>query len=357
MKSKWYMVSLAAIVVVSLSVVKVKAAPTPKVTKWVHATAVVPAAFNYIYQTERLADAVAEATDGLLQLKVSTELFKASETLYAVRDGRVPMGFIIQPYFSADVPLFNISCLPWLFGLQEFEATHEYPYVLDNYLFDVFKKIYAEKFNSVLLASGCWVTSYTLTTSPIKTVEDWKGKKLRAHGVEGAEALKALGSSPVVMTISEARDAMARGMVDGLTTDLRTFYAIGLHEVCKYTNLWPMGGIASWSIIANKDAFEALPADMQLKVKKVFKYFQDINNYKGIIYDERASRHNLKNAGEVFVRPADEEIAKGFEVIKAAGVWKRFVESNEKKGLPGAETLKEVQRLVNEFRAKYGREY
>jgi len=299
---------------------------------------------------------VAEATGGLLQLEVTTELVKASETLYAVRDGRVPMAFIINPYFSADVPLLNTSSLPWLTGWDEYEAVHEWRYVLDNYMRDVFEKVYAERFNSVLLTTANWMQSYTLTSSPIDTLEDWDGKKLRAHGVEGAEALTALGSSPVVMTIGEARDAVARGMVDGLTTDLRTYHAIGLHEVCPYINLWPMGGIANWSIIANKDAFEALPADLQSDLRGLFKYVE-LLCYKGSISDERVSRHLLKEEGAIFVRPTDEEIARGYEAVKAAGVWERFVERNEEKGLPGSELLKEVERLVNEYRAKYSARY
>lgn len=357
MKTKWFTIALAVIITTVFGVANPQAAETSKVTKWVFSTNVVPGAFNYRFQSKHLANLIKERTGGQVELQITTELLKASETLYAIRDGRVPIGFVIHPYFSADVPLLNISSLPWLLGWDESEAVYEWPYILDNYMGGVFEKIYAEKFNSVLLATGSWVANYPLTAKPIKTMEDWKGLKMRSHGVEGAEALKALGASTVTMTIGEARDAVARGMVDGLVTDLSVFYAIGLHEVLKYTNLWPMAGLASWSIVANKKAFNALPADLQVKVKSAFKEFQDLNNYKGIVYDDRGAKHLLKDAGQVFVRPSDEEIAKGFEAVKAAGIWDRFVEKNEKKGLPGAEVLKEVQRLVNEFRAKYGKRY
>ncbi len=357
MKKKIFTVILAVILAATLGVAYAQAAETRKVTKWVFSTNVVPGAFNYRYQAEHLADLLAERTDGHVQLQITTELMKANETLYGIRDGRVPIGFVIHPYFSADVPLLNISSLPWLLGWDESEAVYEWPYILDKYMAGVFEKIYAERFNSVLLATGSWVANYPLTAKPIKTMADWKGLKIRAHGVEGAEALRALGSSTVTMTIGEARDAVSRGMVDGLVTDLSVFHAIGLYEVCKYTNLWPMAGLASWSIVANKKAFEALPADLQVKVKSAFKYFQDLNNYQGIVYDDRGSKHLLKAEGQVFVRPADEEIAKGYAAIKAAGIWERFVEKNEKKGLPGAEVLQEVQRLLDEYRAKYGRRY
>ncbi len=101
MKTKWFTIALAVIITTVFGVANPQAAETPKVTKWVFSTNVVPGAFNYRFQAKHLANLIKERTGGQVELQITTELLKASETLYAIRDGRVPIGFVIHPYFSA----------------------------------------------------------------------------------------------------------------------------------------------------------------------------------------------------------------------------------------------------------------
>jgi TRAP-type C4-dicarboxylate transport system substrate-binding protein len=53
----------------------------------------------------------------------------------------------------------------------------------------------------------------------LQSLEAFKGLKLRVLGPEPAEALKALGASPVTVSLGELYTSLQRGVLDGAMTN------------------------------------------------------------------------------------------------------------------------------------------
>ena len=92
------------------------------------------------------------------------------------------------------------------------------------------------------MALGGWTTSaYLLAcTTPVKTLADLKGKRVRATG-GNAEMFKMAGMVPVGATLVEAVSLLQRGGLDcqhGIADWLRTF---GYADFAKYVMDYPLG--------------------------------------------------------------------------------------------------------------------
>ena len=98
----------------------------------------------------------------------------------------------------------------------------------------------------------------------ITSIEDLQGLKMRMPGL-GGEVLRRAGGVPVLLPGGEIFPSLQTGAIDatewvGPYNDL----AFGLHKAAKYYYYpgWHEPGTTLEAIV-NRDAFEALPADLQ----------------------------------------------------------------------------------------------
>ncbi len=104
-----------------------------------------------------------------------------------------------------------------------------------------------------------------ICSSPIRTLEDFQGKRVRSYGVALPAMLEAVGAVPVGMPDVEAYEAMANNILDCSVADKALVSAFKLDDVGKYFIDVPMG--ASWGhiIVINQDVYEGL-SDEQKEV-------------------------------------------------------------------------------------------
>jgi C4-dicarboxylate-binding protein DctP len=84
-----------------------------------------------------------------------------------------------------------------------------------------------------LLTVHAWPSTQLLSTGPIRTLADWKGKKVRVYGPESADFVRA-DAEPM------------------------KFF-----EVAKFVNYWHLTGASLEWLAVNQKAWESLPADLQ----------------------------------------------------------------------------------------------
>jgi TRAP-type C4-dicarboxylate transport system substrate-binding protein len=137
---------------------------------------------GYSILTQSVPERVQKATNGKVKVTVSDSLVPAAQIATAIREGRVDMSAALHTYLAADEPRMGIFNLPGLINNAQ-----EYKKVGDAFWFDDTKKIWKEKWDAIVLANGVWCTQQLFSKEPIKTLADFKGKRLRVHNPQTAE--------------------------------------------------------------------------------------------------------------------------------------------------------------------------
>lgn len=97
----------------------------------------------------------------------------------------------------------------------------------------------------------------------IDSFEDLRGRKIRAPAIEGlVKGLEFLGAEPTVIPFSEAKNALATGVVDGMTTLSDLAIVVGFQEVTQFM----MRGEFSMGLdkfAMNRASWDAMTPDQQ----------------------------------------------------------------------------------------------
>ncbi len=207
------------------------------------------------FQTENVqqfADDVAKATAGKLKITVHANavMFKAPEIKGAVQAGKAQMGEFILSSASSENPLFGIDSIPFLassYGAAKKLYTAARPAT---------EKLLAEQ-GLKLLFSVPWPGQSLYSIKPMKTMDDFKGTKMRAYNPATTRIAEMVGAQPVTIQLAELGKALTAGAVDNFLTSSASGVDSKLYEQTKYfyiVNAW----LPRNATVVNKKAFEAL---------------------------------------------------------------------------------------------------
>lgn len=213
---------------------------------------------------EMFAEKMKERVGEDFQIVYNDSLLAGPELAPGVRDGRVEMAVTTYPYLTSAEPRFGVTNLPGLI-----DGPDEYRTLVDGFLAEEWEALWAEKWNAVPLVEGVWTPVTLMTTSPIRTVEDFQGKRIRVSNLETAEFVTELGASPVPIPAGEIMTGLERGVIDGFVTSVCYSYEQGFFNVAKYINNWGISPSTGWTIVVNKDEWNALPAETQAIMREV----------------------------------------------------------------------------------------
>jgi TRAP-type C4-dicarboxylate transport system substrate-binding protein len=303
----------------------------PKVT-WRLATWGKPRA--YTKGLETVKEYVEKETDGKFSITIGYESFGGpKELLDLLKVGALEATSMCSSYHPEKTPAYGVLDLPFLpitdADVQQIvhDAVHKHPIILNEFA----------GWNAMPFLSGLLPQYEFIGRSDApKTLEGWKGLRVRAIGGIGA-AMKALGAVPTSVPATEVYTSMERGTVDAVS--FPSTYAHGsykTYEIGKWftSNMAP--GTQACPLLLNIDAWKKLPPQ-----------------YQKVLNDSRAPAYkNLKAAyGEAddkfiplfkkkleFITYSDAEIDK-FRKIGAQPVWDEWVKEREAQGIPGKELL------------------
>lgn len=106
----------------------------------------------------------------------------------------------------------------------------------------IMEKYLARDFDVKLLSITPYPAQVLFLRDNIASLEDLKGKKIRASGWTTSEFVTALGATGVTMNFSEVPQSLQRGVVDAAITGSLSGYSAGWGDVAKYVYPLPMGG-------------------------------------------------------------------------------------------------------------------
>jgi TRAP-type C4-dicarboxylate transport system substrate-binding protein len=169
-------------------------------------------------------------------------------------------------YFPSQLPMTTLLDLPFL--------TNNSQALLASLLqiygeFDGMKKEY-ENNNLVLLTGLAGDPTILGSREPLRTIEDLKGKRIRAFGLIN-QALDTLGGVPVALPAPDIYASMERKVIDaysGLPASLIPPWS--LHEVSKYVIDYGGGLYAANAIVMNKPRFTGLNEKTQALLLDTF---------------------------------------------------------------------------------------
>lgn len=172
---------------------------------------------------------------------------------------------------------------------------------------------------------------------PPLTLEDWKGKRVRAlAGL--AEAMNALGATSVSLSPTEVYTSLERGVIDAASFPFSYAHgSYGLHEVSNWytSNLNP--GVNHAFIFASQSAWDELPD----QYKELFLEVKDAVYARNITAMKEADEKWLPIFAEAGIEPVvypEEEIQRWVDTV-AKPVWAAWVEEQEAAGRPSKELL------------------
>ena len=296
---------------------------------WNLPTVAAPSYFHTV-NYNALAARVKEKSGGRMEIRVhpASSLYPSAELIPAVLDGRTELGTVLASYLT-DV-LLEIGPLELPFMTGSVEEHKKAALQL--------RPFYTERFarqGLKLLSIHAWPSQQIFSTVPIRSVADWKGKKIRVYGADSANIARLLGAAPVNINFGEVYSALEKRTVDGAMTSATNAEPMKFFEVAKYLDYWYLAGAAMEWLVANQKAWDALPKDLQHVVLDALKEtnLEEKEWQDAIGADERA-RKRLPELGMTVVDPPREEIEKARRIAQGAwDIWLQRTGADGKRAL------------------------
>ena len=185
-------------------------------------------------------------------------------------------------------------------------------------------------------------------TKPMKSLDDFKGLKLRVPGRFVGEAAKLLGATPVGIPLPGVYEALERNQVDGMFINWAIVPPYRLHEVTKYHLETPIYQSPIMTFMSQK-SYDRLPPDM----KKVIDANSGVEYTKqiGLVWDELTvpAKKAITDHGNTLYRLDEQERQRWIKAVQP--VYKIWIAEMDKRGLPGQKMFDDLLATT----AKYGR--
>jgi len=183
-----------------------------------------------------------------------------------------------------------------------------------------------------------------LSTKPIRSAGDFKGKIVKATGAY-TTVVKSLGGDGIYVPMGETYVALQKGTIDACLAPYSTIDAFKFYEVAKYVTVLDLTSMVRPTRAMNLDSYNKLPKDIQAIFDKSVEFwsmednkFRDGDDLKGI---ELAKQH-----GEIITLPKAE-----LDKVYAAAEEAMLVEAAklDKEGLPGTKMFRDVRKLIDKY--------
>ncbi len=213
-------------------------------------------------RANEMAAKIAADSKGRVELKVfpSSQLGNDTDTLSQIRSGAVEF-FTLSPLILGTlVPSAQISGVG--FAFKDYSQVWA---AMDGDLGAHVRKEIAAK-STMFAFEKIWDNGYRQMTSSARAItkpDDLKGMKMRVPPSPfWVSMFKAFEASPATINFAEVYTALQTKVVDGQENPLAIIATAKLHEVQKYCSVTNHMWDGFW-FLANKKAFERLPADVQ----------------------------------------------------------------------------------------------
>ncbi|HZY53988.1 MAG TPA: TRAP transporter substrate-binding protein [Reyranella sp.] len=285
-------------------------------------------------RTTEAAKRVKEKTSGKVEIQVfpNNQLGSDTDMLSQLRSGALEFFTLSGLILSTLVPVASINGVGFAFK----DYGQVWP-TMDGALGTLVRGEIAKR--GLYAFAKMYDNGYreiTSSTKPIKTPEDLSGFKIRVPASPlWTSMFKAFGASPTTINFNEVYTALQTKVVDGQENPLSLIDTAKLYEVQKYVAITNHMWDGFW-FLANKKAFEAMPANLREVVEAEFNT-SAVDERNDLAKMNETVATTLKGKGLQFV---DTDAAAFRAALKKAGFY------NEWKGKFGAEAWGTLEKAV-----------
>jgi len=218
-------------------------------------------------RAREMAAAIKRDINGRFDLQIfpNSQLGSDTDTLSQIRSGGVEFFTLSGLILSTFVPVASINGMG--FAFPDYATVWK---AMDGDL-GAYVRAQIAKSNQIVALEKIWDNGFrqtTTSTKPITTPDDFRGMKLRVPvSPLWTSMFKALAASPASINFNEVYSALQTKIVDGQENPLAIISTAKLYEVQKFCSLTNHMWDGFW-FLANKRAWDALPADVQSIVAK-----------------------------------------------------------------------------------------
>lgn len=245
----------AGCLLLAMGSVTANAATTVKVQ-----TAMAAGSFTLEYLNEHWVPKVEAMTGGevILEILPSQSVVPHREVMSAVQAGILQGDLNAVAYYAGRDPAFGL--------MGDLIAGYDDVYQFQTFCRfgggkEILQKLYDKHAGGKIHVVGCGPFSKEalVATKPIRTVEDFKGVKIRSPEGMAAEVFKRVGASPTAIPFPETFTAVEKKVVDAADASSYTNNdSLGFHKVAKYPIFPGIHSMAVLEFTVNKDTWEKI---------------------------------------------------------------------------------------------------
>jgi TRAP-type C4-dicarboxylate transport system substrate-binding protein len=217
---------------------------------------------SYLAAVKPFVDAVNADPEGLLKIEVSFNGALGKDLAQQARivlDTTADIAYVVPGLARERFADNTIVEMPGLFASMR-ESTSVFTHLVASKAL----KGYDDYF-----VIGAFVTEPEAVHSktPITSLDDLKGKKLRVNNPGEAAALEKFGATPILMPVTKIAEEIGRGNIDGAVVSPSPLNDYGIKRVATYHYLLGTSG-APLLLLMSRNVFEALPKPAQAIIVK-----------------------------------------------------------------------------------------
>lgn len=254
---------------------------------------------------EKFKKRVEKESNGRLRVRsfMGGTLGDENSTVAETRRGTLALWGGSTAALGSVVPEMQMLELPYFFHNEK-----EADYILDEVLFEDFRKILDARGYVLLFWADNGYQSIGSKHGFVKSLDDFKGRKFRSQESSvHLDTFRSLGAMPVPISATEVLSSLQTGVVDGFSNTPLFSFAASWYQGVKYFTVTDHVYQPA-VVLMSKKVFETLPADLQKIVIGDSKK-QAVEGRVGVRALTPFLLQNFENAGVSVYRLSKEEKA------------------------------------------------
>jgi TRAP-type C4-dicarboxylate transport system substrate-binding protein len=296
---------------------------------------------------EPWARAIEAETDGGLQFDTMTSGLGPPPTYFDLLiDGAIDVGYGVSGHNPGRFTMTQVMDLPFM-------SPDPWSGAAASWLtYQRYGELYGEHEGAHVV--GLWVHSIPyihMRGDPILSLDDLEGKRIRVGGNVTGRIVSQLGGTPVQVPPTEAQQAMARGVADGITFPMESVPFFGITPVIENTTAIPGGLYTDTFWLAfNQETWDGLSDEHKAAIEKHSGMAVALLSGWAWTNGDELGFEQMQEHGVTIHTLPEEEV----ERIRAqlADLEEEWLAEAGSRGLPGEEILAYAREMVERYRAE-----